>query len=48
LLAEHLENEGADVHLLLTDVVTHADVNRAAAASDAWNLVSFWARALGE
>jgi dienelactone hydrolase len=48
LLAEHLENEGADVHLLLTDVVTHADVNHGAAVSEAWNLVSFWARALGE
>lgn len=48
LLAQHLERAGAKVHLLLTGVVTHADVNPTAAASETWKLVSFWAKALEE
>ena len=46
LLAEHLRQKGAQVHLLLSGLITHAEVDRSAAASDAWKLVSFWARVL--
>lgn len=43
LLAEHLRMRGATVHLLLSGLITHAEVNRSAAAADAWKLVRFWA-----
>jgi dienelactone hydrolase len=46
LLDRHLRQHGADVHLLLTRVVTHAEVNKAAAATEALQLVSFWASVL--
>ncbi len=41
-LAPHTE-----VHLLLTPLVSHAEVDREARASDVWRLVGFWARLLG-
>ena len=46
LLAGHLRQEGAEVHLLLSGLITHAEVDRSAAASETWKLVSFWARVL--
>jgi dienelactone hydrolase len=46
LLSAHLRKRGADVHLLLTRLVTHAEVNKAAAASEGLRLVSFWASVL--
>jgi len=30
------------VHLLLSDLITHAEIDRAAAASETVKLVSFW------
>lgn len=46
LLNDYLRQRGADVHLLLTRVVTHAQVNKTAAASEGLRLVSFWASVL--
>jgi acetyl esterase/lipase len=46
LLAEALRREGVEVHLLLSELITHAEVDRAAAASETWKLVSFWAGVL--
>lgn len=46
LLADDLRRKGADVHLLLSGLITHAEVNRAATTADAWRLVSFWADVL--
>jgi dienelactone hydrolase len=49
LLAEYLRQKQADVHLLLTRVVTHAQVNSAevtTAATEAARMVSFWASIL--
>ncbi len=49
LLDDYLEQKGADVHLLLTRVVTHAQVNKAevaTAATEAARMVSFWAAIL--
>jgi dienelactone hydrolase len=48
LLGDALAKKGADVHVLLSHLITHAEVNRSAATSEAWKLVSFWARVLGE
>jgi dienelactone hydrolase len=46
LLGNHLREKGAEVHVLLSGLITHAEVDRSAAASDTWKLVSFWARVL--
>lgn len=41
LLASYL-SRGGRVELLLSGVITHADVDRAAAAAEVWKLVGFW------
>jgi len=46
VLGEALRGKGANVHVLLSGLITHAEVNRAATAMDAWKLVSFWAQVL--
>ena len=46
ILNDHLRSKGANVHLLLSNLITHAEVNRSASASDAWKLISFWASLL--
>ncbi|HXH23935.1 MAG TPA: hypothetical protein VNI78_01725, partial [Vicinamibacterales bacterium] len=48
LLAEHLRMRGAEVHLLLSGLITHAEVDRSAAAAETWRLVRFWAQVLSE
>jgi dienelactone hydrolase len=45
-LGEHLRNKGADVRVLLSGLITHAEVDRTAAARDALKLISFWADVL--
>ena len=46
LLADYLRQRGVNVRLLLSDLITHAEVDRTAAASAAWQLVAFWADVL--
>jgi dienelactone hydrolase len=46
LLADDLRRKGVDVHLLLSELITHAEVDRTAAAAETWKLVSFWANVL--
>jgi dienelactone hydrolase len=46
LLNDYLRSKGADVQLLLSNLITHAEVNRSATASDTWKLVAFWASVL--
>lgn len=41
LLSSHLSS-GGRAELLLSGVITHADVDRAAAAAEVWKLVGFW------
>ena len=45
LLARHLAGQ-APVHLLLSPLITHAEVNRTARAADVWRLIAFWADVL--
>jgi dienelactone hydrolase len=40
-LAEKLKGQ-VPVHLLITPLITHAEVDRAAGATDVWRLVRFW------
>ena len=46
MLYRYLQSKGADVHLLLTRVVTHAEVNKTAAATEGLKLIAFWASIL--
>ena len=46
LLGERLRAAGVDTRVLLSGLLTHASVNPAASAGDAWKLVSFWADVL--
>jgi dienelactone hydrolase len=47
VLADDLRRKGANVRVLLSGLITHAEVNRAATMLDAWKLISFWAHVLG-
>ena len=46
VLANYLRAHGAHVRVLLSGLITHAEVDRAATALDAWKLVAFWADVL--
>jgi dienelactone hydrolase len=48
LLGSSLASRGVAVHVVVTPLVTHAEVDRAASASDVWHLVRFWAQMLKE
>jgi dienelactone hydrolase len=42
LLAADLARRGAETHLLLTPLITHAEVDRPPTFTEIWNLVRFW------
>jgi len=46
LLADFLRSRGVEVHLLISELITHAEFDRTAAAADTWRLISFWANVL--
>ena len=46
VLADYLRSKGVEVHLLLSQIITHAELDRSAAMSESWKLVSFWADVL--
>jgi dienelactone hydrolase len=48
LLAGTLRSHGADVTQLATPLITHAEVDRSAAARAIWDLVRFWTNLLDE
>ena len=48
LLAETLRGRGVEVRQLATPLITHAEVDRSAAAGAAWTLVRFWGSLLSE
>ncbi|MGH9161309.1 MAG: hypothetical protein ACRD2X_15165, partial [Vicinamibacteraceae bacterium] len=43
-LAGYLRTRGAPVHLLLSPLITHAELNHRPGIVDMWNLVAFWGR----
>ena len=45
-LAATLTAHGVTTHALVTPLITHAEVDRAATAADAWALVGFWSDVL--
>ena len=46
LFSEDLRRKGADVHILLSELITHAEVNRAATYIDVLKLINLWAQVL--
>jgi dienelactone hydrolase len=46
LLAKHLRARGGEVHLLLSGLISHAEVNKDVPVSEALKLISFWASVL--
>ncbi|MBF8301387.1 MAG: hypothetical protein HW394_1757, partial [Acidobacteria bacterium] len=46
VLGEYLRRKGVDVHVLLSQIITHAELDRSAAASESWKLIAFWADVL--
>lgn len=48
LLGRDLDKARHTVHLLVTPLITHAEVDRASTARAAWSLIDFWARLLDE
>jgi dienelactone hydrolase len=46
IFGEDLRRKGADVHVLLSGLITHAEVNRAATYIDVWKLINLWAHVL--
>jgi dienelactone hydrolase len=43
VLAERLRERGADVRVLLSRIITHAELDRSAATAESWEMISFWA-----
>lgn len=46
LLRDELRSRGVEVRALATPLITHAEVNNAAAVADLWKLIGFWAHVL--
>jgi dienelactone hydrolase len=46
VLGDYLRSKGADVHVLVSKIITHAELDRSAAAMETWRLIAFWARVL--
>lgn len=46
-LAQHLQRS-TKVHLLLTPLITHAEVDRPSELREVWKLIAFWSGVLGE
>jgi hypothetical protein len=46
-LGEYLEHRGR-VHGLLSGLITHAEVNRTAGATEVWRLASFWTQVMAQ
>jgi pimeloyl-ACP methyl ester carboxylesterase len=43
ILGESLRSKGADVRVLLSHIITHAELDRAGDTYEAWKLIAFWA-----
>lgn len=46
VLGGYLRSKGVDVHVLISQIITHAELDRSAAAAEIWRLVAFWADVL--
>jgi predicted esterase len=48
LLGRALQSRGVRVHVLLTPLITHAEVDRSSTATAVWRLIDFWSKLLDE
>ncbi len=48
LMARDLAARGGPVHVLLTPLITHAEVDRAPTMAAVWRLIDFWSKLLNE
>lgn len=48
LLGRELESRGIKTHVLLTPLITHAEVDRGSTVTAIWRLIDFWAGVLSE
>jgi dienelactone hydrolase len=48
LLGESLRASGRGVHVLLTPLITHAEVDRSSTVTAIWRLIAFWSELLDE
>jgi dienelactone hydrolase len=48
LLGRELQSRGVRVRVLLTPLITHAEVDRRSSATAIWRLIGFWAKLLDE
>ena len=46
VLGNYLRKKGSDVHVLVSSIITHAELDRSAAVGESWKLISFWADVL--
>lgn len=46
VLGDYLRSTGADVHVLISQIITHAELDRSAAAMEVWQLIAFWTHVL--
>ena len=46
VLGNYLRSKGVDVHVLVSQIITHAELDRSAAAMEVWRLIAFWAQVL--
>jgi dienelactone hydrolase len=47
VLGDYLRSKGAQVRVLLSPIITHAELDRSAAATEGWKIVAFWGDILG-
>jgi dienelactone hydrolase len=45
-LGNYLRSKGVDVKVLISQIITHAELDRSAAVSESWKLIRFWADVL--
>jgi acetyl esterase/lipase len=43
VLGNYLRSKGANVRVLLSPIITHAELDRSAAAAESWKVIAFWA-----
>jgi len=43
ILGETLRSKGANVRVLLSHIITHAELDKAGDTYEAWKLIAFWA-----
>jgi len=43
VLGNYLRSKGVDVRVLLSEIITHAELDRSAAVAESWKVIAFWA-----